>query len=169
MGPKQWFARETVCPACGHGGARASLGGAACLNPACKHYSSAYEDECRRRAMEAAGKGRERPIPDGDFDPGPQPVEIRYRNQHGVTRTFTGQRASLRPAGAHISVLLAPTGRRVAFARKRILNLPEVEAALGENPVWKLSPRERQVVLYHRKRGSTSPLYESIRQKHGLP
>jgi hypothetical protein len=169
MGLRKWFAREAVCPACGHGGARASLGRVECLNPACANYSSAYQEECQRRALDAAGSGSARPEPAGDFDPGPRPLEIHYLNHRGQTRTFTGQRASLRPAHEHITVCLAPTGRSVSLARTRILNLPEVEAALAEDPVWKLSGRERRVVLYHRRRGSSSPLYEKIRQKHGLP
>lgn len=120
--------------------------------------------------MEAAGSGADRPIPSsGDFDPGPRPVEIHYLNHRGQTRTFTGERASLRPARQHLTVRIVPIGRRVTFARKRILNLPEVEAALNENPIWNLPPRERRIVLYHSRRGSTSPLYESIRRKHGLP
>jgi hypothetical protein len=100
----------------------------------------------------------------GNFDPGPHSVEVRYRNFRGEERTFSGDRRTVRRRGNHISLCLAPTGRRVALARDRIQNVSELDSLARQEP--KLTAKERQVVGYHQKRQSSSALYESIKRKY---
>ncbi|HUJ39311.1 MAG TPA: hypothetical protein VLW54_02095 [Candidatus Acidoferrales bacterium] len=103
----------------------------------------------------------------GEFDPGEGRVEVHYRNSRGEEGRFEGDARTLRESGEHISLRLAPTGKRVAFAKKWVQNLSEVtghtDSALRE-PVP--SSNESRVLRYHKRRGSTSPLYESLRQKY---
>ncbi len=69
----------------------------------------------------------------------------------------------------HVSVCVAPKGIRIALARERILNWKEVDEALPQRvePGQALpGPRERQVLGYHKKYKTTSPLYEKIRAKY---
>ena len=79
-----------------------------------------------------------------------------------------GQADSAHRKKNHVSVKVAPQGRRIALSRDRILNLSEVEAAFPQRVApgqdWP-TPRERQVMTYHKKRRSTSRLYENIRAK----
>jgi len=64
---------------------------------------------------------------------------------------------------------VAPTGIRITFSRDRIRNLREVESAfpqrVAEGQDWP-TPRERQVMTYHKRRNTSSPLYERIRSKY---
>jgi hypothetical protein len=148
------------CPRCGTRGAKKIKGQIHCPNPTCTNFSKTM------------GKGDEAPatitftqpveVPEGS-------VAIQYRNFRGEGKTFVAEAASARRARNHISVKVAPQGKRIALSRDRILNLNEVEAALPqllapgqEKPTW----RERQVLSYHKNRGSTSPLYESIRARY---
>jgi len=64
-----------------------------------------------------------------------------------------------------------PIGTRIALDRERIGNLAEVEStlehaererALGRSP----TAAERRVLLYHARRGTTSALYERLRQQY---
>ena len=55
-------------------------------------------------------------------------VEIRYKNWKGETKTFVGDRRTMRRRGRHLSLRVAPEGIRIALALDRIQNLPEVEA-----------------------------------------
>jgi hypothetical protein len=69
----------------------------------------------------------------------------------------------------HWSVRTSPSGYYFALSRDRIQNLAAVEAALPQRvaPGQALpTARERQVLAYHKKYKSTSPLYEQIRAKY---
>ena len=66
---------------------------------------------------------------------------------------------------------MVPTGTRIALDRERIGNLAEIEStlelaererALGRSP----TAAERRVLLYHARRGTTSALYERLRQQY---
>lgn len=154
---------ELVCPFCGRPGAKQTPAGIRCPNPQCANYNpeefGASQDQ---RAAEPFTP------PSGKWSPA-SPVEIRYTNYRGESRTFTAERDSLVRRKEHIVAKVAPTGRAITLARKRINNLGEVEAAMprrvepGQD--WP-SPRERQVLGYHKKHGTTSPLYEKIRAKY---
>jgi hypothetical protein len=95
-------------------------------------------------------------------------IAIRYRDFRGQDRTFVAEAASARRKKNHLHVKVEPKGACIVLSRDRILNLSEVEAAIPQrvaaNQDWP-SPRERQVLSYHKRLRSTSPLYESIRAR----
>jgi hypothetical protein len=96
-------------------------------------------------------------------------VAIQYRNFQGQDKIFHADARSLHREKNHIVATVAPKGRQITLSRDRIQNLEEVErqmpqrVAQGQN--WP-TPRERQVLNYHKKHGSTSALYEKIRAKY---
>jgi hypothetical protein len=94
---------------------------------------------------------------------------IHYRDFRGQEKTFSADAASAYRDKNHISVKVAPKGAPIILSRDRILNLAEVESAFPQRvapgQAWP-TPRERQVLNYHLKRGSTSPLFETIRAKY---
>jgi len=133
-----------ACPQCGADWARLeSFDDVKCVSPNCEHYDSEY-----------AGSGLQ------------NPMAVEYVNFRDEQKTFTGDAASMRLGETHASMRVAPTGRRITLRLDRIRNRQEVEQAAppvgGDMP----SPREKRVLSYHQKRGTTSPLYESLRAKY---
>ena len=103
-----------------------------------------------------------------DFSPA-RPLTIRYRNFRGEEKTFTADEESLRRKHNHIIARVAPTGEYISLSRDRIQNLYEVDGALPHDVAREPrgpNARERQVLAYHKKYKTTSPLYESIRAKY---
>jgi len=150
MGFLDWLFKDTKCPACGTRGVSKSLGRIRCSNPSCGLFDGP-----------AAGRR-------SDYSP-EHPIQIRYRNFQGQEKTFTAEVEALERKHNHILAEVAPTGERIALSRDRIQNLAEVDRAAQARPEPPSSgptPRERQVLAYHKKHGSTSPLYEEIRTKH---
>ena len=144
-----------TCPVCG---SMASYAGGIvrCSNPLCPNYAAV--------AISSAQSSKR----GGSFSP-QRPIEIRYTNFRGESKSFTADATTLARKRAHIVAQVAPKGRRITLQRARIQNLSEVEAAFPQ-PVapgqdWP-SSKERQVLNYHKKYGSTSPLYEKIRAKY---
>lgn len=154
--------KEVLCPACRTPGAQKLLWRVKCRRPGCPHYDAALAGA--PAAPRAAPARARRPLA-GSFDPGDRRIEIRYRNHAGEEKTLIGDRATLRRRGEHFSLRLAPTGKRCALARERMLNLAQVEAALPAEERAALTGVERQIIGYHRKHGSTSPRLEQIRRK----
>ena len=151
------------CPSCGKKGARKTDDGLLhCKNPACPHFDAGllYGGGLRRRLTTVPTKGHFRPE---------DPVSIRYMNYVGQSRDFSAERESIVRKNNHLVARVAPTGRRITLSRERIQNLAEVEAAMpqqvapGQN--WP-TPRERQILGYHKKYGTTSPRYEQVRTKY---
>ena len=152
-----------VCPSCGNPRARQDGLQTRCPNPECQYFDlSLYRrhNDPRRSGAQLDSTGR--------FSPS-QPVGIRYRNFQGKEKSFTGDAATARRKRNHISMCVAPTGERITLARDRILNLQDLEAripALAPPVPAGPTPRERQVLNYHKKYGTTSPLYEQIRARY---
>jgi len=151
------------CPSCGAPGAiRAADQTIKCPNPSCPYFDSSFG---RRGALRAA----ETTVPTrGDFHPA-RPVSIRYRNFQGQERTFTADADATVRKRNHLVAPVTPTGRKIVLSRDRILNLTEVEDALPRRvePGQKSpTPRERQVLSYHKKHRTTSLQYEKIRAKY---
>lgn len=142
-------ANKIQCPSCSAPGAtRSSDGLVHCRNPVCPYF-----DPLQRR---------------GDFRP-QHPVSIRYRNAAGQDRNFSAERDSIVRKGNHLVARVAPTGEKIALSRDRIQNLSSVEAAFPQ-PIdpgqpWP-APRERQILGYHKKHGTTSPRYDQVRAKY---
>ena len=151
--------QKVDCPNCGTPGARKKSDGTIrCISQTCQNYDPSL----------ALGR-KIAPVPTrGDFSP-EHPVSIRYTNFVGQSRDFSAERDSLVRKKNHIVAEVAPTGRTIALSRDRIQNLSEVEGympkrvAPGQN--WP-SGRERQILGYHKKNGTTSPRYEQLRAKY---
>jgi hypothetical protein len=150
---------KVECPNCGTAGAHKTRDGTIrCKNQTCPNFDPSL----------ALGR-RIAPVPtSGDFRPD-HPVSIRYANFVGQPRDFSAERGSIVRKKNHLVARVAPTGRRIVLSRDRIQNLGEVEANFpqpvepGQN--WP-TPRERQILGYHKKHGTTSTRYEQIRAKY---
>ena len=151
------------CPSCGTIGARQDTHG----NIHCKNSSCPYFDV--KLARTGSIRRDKTTIPtQGNFRPA-DPITIQYMNFAGQERSFVAERESLVRKRNHLVGRVSPTGRKIALSRDRIQNLSEVEARLPQRLApsqERPSPRERQVLGYHKKHGSTSPLYEKIRAKY---
>ena len=162
------FLKSTVpCPLCGAPDARKSGDRVVCSNPMCRNYLG-------QQPAAAPGGGpptahaKPTSVPRGRWQP-PHPLTIRYRNFQGVEQTYTADAESCRRNKNHISVVVAPAGRRVTLRRDRIQNLGDIDSHCAQHvapgQAWP-TPRERQVLNYHKKHHTTSPLYERIRAKY---
>jgi hypothetical protein len=147
------------CPNCGTPDARKARDGTVrCKNQACQNFDPSFA--LGRRIASVPTRGNFRPQ---------YPVSIRYVNFVGQNRDFSAERDSIDRKHNHIVACVAPTGRKIALSRDRIQNLSEVETYLphkvepGQN--WP-SGRERQILNFHKKHGSTSPRYEQLRAKY---
>jgi hypothetical protein len=150
------------CPNCGREGAHKSGGGYKCPNPHCKWFDP---------ELAPAGSGSPVMTPTGPSAATPPAgfISITYRNFKGEMKTFNVDPASAVRKKNHWSVKTSPKSCRIALSRDRIQNLNEVEASLPQRvaPGQELpTARERQVLAYHKKYKSTSPLYDQIRAKY---
>jgi hypothetical protein len=171
MGLSDWFARQIVCPGCGERRARKPLlGRIRCPNRACAHFDPSLVSTLEEREQTEATRTLRSPPTEEQtrkpraaqsFRPEGQIIQVRYKNYRGEQKTFNGDARSLRRRHNHISLCVAPAGIRIALARKRILNLSELDALLSKTP----TPREQAIFAYHKKRGTTSPLLERLRTK----
>lgn len=147
------------CPNCGTPGARKLRDETIqCKNQQCRYFDASF----------ALGR-RIAPVPkEGNFRP-QRPVSIRYTNFAGQSRDFAAEQDSLVRKNNHIIAQVAPTGRRITLSRDRIQNLSEVESSMprrveaGQD--WP-TPRERQILGYHKKHGTTSERYQQVRAKY---
>ena len=151
--------KKIDCPNCGTAGARRKRDGTIqCKNQICANFDPSF----------ALGR-RIAPVPTrGDFLPR-HPVSIRYVNFVGQNRDFSSERDSLVRKKNHIVAQVAPTGRKIALSRDRIQNLNEVEGCMPRRvepgQSWPTG-RERQILNFHKKHGTTSPRYEQLRAKY---
>lgn len=185
MGFLDFLTGKTNCPKCGTPGAKQDGNQIRCLNPTCEWFDQGWLRESFGGAGLPAGAGQQASPPPGAPEretvrqtqiptalisaaPG-RTITIRYRNFRGQDLTFTADAASARQKENHISIKAVPTGQRVTLARARIQNWREFEDSLSQRVApgqeWP-TPRERQVLGYHKKHGTTSPLYEQIRAKY---
>jgi hypothetical protein len=154
---------KVQCPSCGVRGARKSADGIIhCPNASCPYFDS------RLGARSTLQRGGTTVPTRGDFRP-TRPISIRYRNFQGQERTFTADADATVRKRNHLVARVTPTGRKIVLSRDRIQNLSEVDNALPQRvdlgQPWP-NPRERQVLSYHKKHGTSSPLYERIRAKY---
>ncbi|HWX91161.1 MAG TPA: hypothetical protein VNY29_00905 [Terriglobales bacterium] len=150
------------CPLCGTRGARKSDVSditVRCPNPQCQYFDPALKTRAKSRAAMFRRS---------DFVP-EHPLEIRYRNFQGQENTFTAEKSTIARKRNHILARVIPTGERITLSRDRILNLSEIEIALPQlsrstTPVPR--GRDLQVLSYHKKHATTSPLHEKVRAKY---
>jgi hypothetical protein len=164
------------CPACGTPGVRKVGTEIRCFNPMCQYFNPSLapgEAPPQPPAVPQPPQGKPAGWSSAPSQPsGPAPagaVAIQYKNFQGQNKTFQADAQSLHREKNHIVAKVAPKGKQITLSRDRIQNLDEVErrmpqrVATGQN--WP-SPRERQVLNYHKKYKTTSPLYEKIREKY---
>ena len=151
---------KTKCPQCGTKGARIKDGMTRCPNPSCQYFDGTLGRSGVLRAAGLRTARRSEYVPTDSLD-------IRYRNFQGQEKTFKGDREGIVRRRNHIIVRVAPTGETITLSRDRIQNLSEVEEALPK-PAEAQGPtaRERQVLSFHMRYKSTSPLYEKICAKY---
>ena len=162
MGFLDFLFGTTQCPSCGTKGARKSDIQIRCPNPSCPYFDPTLGG---RGVPGMAGSWSTRRA---DYSP-LRPLDIRYRNFRGEEKTFTTDADSLKKKRNHIVARVKPTGEPITLSRDRIQNLQEVERALPQKDQPgqpQPTARERQVLGYHKKHKTTSPLYESIRAKY---
>jgi len=167
MGLFDFLGKECECPICGRPSAWEARGKVKCWNKECPNYDAEYSRkhapvEVGSKSFAQVESGRT-----GSFDPGEYRVNVLYRNARGEDRSYEGDIRTIRDARAHISIRIAPTGQRVAFEKTRVKNLEELKsnpASSFNDP--KPTAAESKVLRAHSRRGTTSPLYESLRQKY---
>jgi hypothetical protein len=149
------------CPNCGRDGAKKSGDRYKCPNPHCKWFDSALAPDATIPLVMT-------PMGPAVKSASGRSIAISYRNFEGELKTFDVDPESIIPRKNHLSVKIMDSPCRIALSRDRIQNLSEVEAALPQ----RIAPgqvipttRERQVLGYHKKYKTTSPLYEEIRAK----
>jgi hypothetical protein len=91
-------------------------------------------------------------------------LQIRYKNYAAEDKTFSADPRSIARKRAHVSVRVAPTGKRIALDRSRILNGDAVDQAVQANP--RPTSKEERILKYHRSHGTTSPACEDLRKKY---
>lgn len=177
------------CPACGTPGARRSGSEIRCLNPVCQYFNPSFAPSAappqppQQTPQAQPPQGRpsgwssapsSTPSASGSSQSGfgPAPVgsvTIQYRNFQGQNKTFYADARSLHREKNHIRATVAPKNQQISLSRDRIQNLQEVERQMPQRvevgQEWP-SKKERQVLNYHKKYKSTSPLYEKIRAKY---
>jgi uncharacterized Zn finger protein (UPF0148 family) len=156
------------CPSCGTPGAKKSGDGIVCLNPLCQYFGATKRAEgsaSRSGSESRASTNQGRP----SAPPAGGTVAIEYTNFQGQQKTFIADKTNLRRRHNHILAHVAPSWKEIALSRDRIQNLSEVDLHLPERDrsnAPQPTARERQVLGYHKKYGTTSPLYEKIRAKY---
>ena len=154
------FGTSGECPGCHKPGARVGFFGTKCLWPGCMFYDAEYAAQVIPwRSVHWSE------VPPVEFD---EPVTIEYTNFQGERKTFTCDGRSLRVRGRHLSTRVAPSGWRIALRLDHIGNLDEIKArvASAHRAMQGVPPRAAHVIQFHRRRGTTSPLYESLRAKY---
>jgi hypothetical protein len=159
------------CPSCGTRGASKTGVGYRCPNPSCQWFDPALgqKQPVRTRRNPSTGEPlAPKKAAASSFAPA-RTIAISYRNSKGEVKSFNADPDSVERKNNHLTVRIAPTGARIVLSRERVQNLREVENAFpqriapGQAPP---TPRERQVLGYHKKYKTTSPLYEKIRVKY---
>ena len=157
-----WLTGKMDCPRCGTSGAKEINGSVHCPNPTCSNYSRTMGKRDVVPAPEPGAFSQPVDVPSGS-------IAIQYLDFRGQARTFIAEAASTWRDKNHIKARVGRKRTLMVLSRDRIQNLTEVEGAIGQRVApgqeWP-TPRERQVLNYHKKHGTTSPLYESIRAKY---
>jgi len=173
---------KTNCPLCGTPGSTKDGDRVRCLNPQCANFlltpgqtpAPPRAPQPVPQSPQSASQGQlPRSAPPAPIS-GPglgsaRAIVIQYKNFQNQNKTFTADAASLRRRKNHIVAKVAPSGKLITLSRDRIQNMQDVDQALPpamRSGAPQPTARERQVLGYHKKHKSTSPLYEQIRAKY---
>jgi hypothetical protein len=158
------FDDAVACPKCGTWGAKKSLWKIKCTNPSCVKYDSEYAEAFRQSRVVGKLASEIFPHLKGKADPNDYSLQIRYQNFQGHEIVYSADPGSAYRQGEFVVVRLAPTGKRVSFKFSRIQNPSDVASVLSENP--QPLGDERRILRYHLRRGSSSKVFEELRQKY---
>ncbi|MBZ5524903.1 MAG: hypothetical protein LAP21_21945 [Acidobacteriia bacterium] len=163
---------KTNCPLCGTPGSTKEGDRVRCLNPQCANFFlTPGQVPAEPRAPKPASQSPQSAPQAPASGPGlgsARTITIQYKNFQDQHKTFTADVGSLRRKKNHIVARVAPSGKILSLSRDRIQNMTEVDQCL---PAYMRTgapyptAKERQVLGYHKKHKSTSPLYEKIRAK----
>ncbi len=160
MGLGDLFKKTVVCPECRTRGAmKTAFGQVRCRNRGCARFHESALAEPAALSAEPVPQ----PAHHGTFDPGEHRIMIHYRTFRGDDTAYVGDGRTIRFKKAHVTVQVAPTGERIALWQKFVKNLEELKRLA---PSAEPAPRERQILRYHTRHGTTSPRYEALRRKY---
>ena len=146
MGWTDMFSKSIVCPQCRTKNAKKIMMGIKCPNPQCKNYDSQLIV-----TPEVSSKPSSSPKSfSGDFDPGPETIDINYRNYKGENQTFHGDRRTLQTSKEFFSLCIVPTGKRVTFNKKFTRNLSEIESTIASLPTNSSIPKGKPVTVSYK-------------------
>jgi hypothetical protein len=151
------------CPACGTWGAKRSLFKVRCVNPSCRNYDSDYASVYQQNRI--VGRfAAEALLLKGKASVEDYSLRIRYRNFRGDEMIYSANPSSGYIKNEHLVIRVAPTGRRITFRLSAIQIRIDVESQLPKDPLP--DPRERRILNYHLRNGTTSHLFKQIREKY---
>ncbi len=107
------FEKRVTCPNCGTPDVRKTWFALYCSNPACRYFQAGQTSMNQPSAPVSASSSSNQML-------------IQYKNFRGEMKTFQGDRSTLRPTKAHISICVAPTGKRITLALSSIQNRREL-------------------------------------------
>lgn len=164
------------CPACGMPGAQQEGNRIRCLNPLCQNFDAARGGQTQPPSPQppASQPQSYSSSPSSSAQgfssrPAGGTVNIWYRNYKGESKNFVAEANSLKRKHNHIIAKVAPKGKVITLARDRIQNMHDIDPLLparDRSDAPQPTGRERQVLGYHKKHGTTSPLYEKIKTKY---
>jgi hypothetical protein len=155
---------DAKCPKCGTWGAKLSFFKTKCVNPGCEKYNAEWAAAHQRNRIVGQNAAEVFGFK-GKADPDEYPLRIRYRNFRGDELVYSADPASGYIKNKFLVIRLAPTGRRATFKLANIQNRYEVESKLVP-PQPQPNPQERKVLNFHFRHGTTSRLFEEMREKY---
>ncbi|HTQ60961.1 MAG TPA: hypothetical protein VMI32_12090 [Candidatus Solibacter sp.] len=158
------FDDAVKCPKCGTWGAKKSLWKVKCVNPACAKYDSEYGEGYRQSRISGKTAIEIFPQLKGNAEPNDYTLQIRYHNFQGNEIIYSADPRTAYRQNQFVVVRLAPTGKRVSFRLDRIQNRSDVESVLSDSP--QPDGKERRILHYHSRRGTSSPAFEKLREKY---
>jgi hypothetical protein len=163
MGQSNPRADVAKCPVCGTWGAKKSLFKVKCVNPSCRKYDPDYASVYQHNRI--VGKfASEALLLGGKAGAEAYSLRIRYTNFRGDEMIYSADPSTGYAKNAHLVIRVAPSGKRIAFRLSSIQNRADVESQLPKGPLPNL--RERKILNYHLRNGTTSRLFRQIREKY---
>jgi len=120
------FGSTTNCPDCRVAGAKDSFFGVKCGNQFCRNY----DENMAKQPPPVTADTSSKPSFDGPVVEFANSIEVQYINFRGEKKTFIADRDSIEARTAHLSMAVAPTGRRITLNPEKILNRSELEDAM---------------------------------------
>jgi len=160
-------ANDVKCPECGTWGAKRFFWKVKCVNPSCQKYDAEHASEYNQNRIHGKTAVEVFRHLKGKADPSDYPLRIRYKNFRGDELIYAADPASGYIKRAHLVIRVTPTGRRISLRLSSIQNRSEVESQLPAQSLKdQPNSRERQVLNYHLRRGTTSDLFRKTREKY---